>query len=52
MTALFAKIIAMGILGYNIIAVIFIIPAFDLIAILCAFLFLKNINRKKDIHES
>lgn len=33
MTALSAKIIAMGILGYNIIPVVFIIPAFNLIAL-------------------
>jgi hypothetical protein len=44
MTALVAKIIAMGMLGYNIIPAIFIIPVFELTAILCSFLLLKNIR--------
>jgi len=44
MTALTAKIIAMGINGYNIIPVIFIIPTFTIISIICSYLLLKDIN--------
>ena len=47
MTALTAKIIAMGLHGYNIIPVIFIIPVFNLFAIGCAAAMIKSI-RKKD----
>jgi hypothetical protein len=43
MTALTAKVIAMGLLGSNIIPVIFIIPTFNLMAIGCSFVLLKNI---------
>lgn len=42
MTALTAKIIAMGINGYNIIPVIFIIPTFTLLAIVCSTMLLKS----------
>lgn len=42
MTALTAKIIAMGLHGYNIIPVIFIIPTINIVTILSAFLMLKN----------
>jgi hypothetical protein len=45
MTALCAKIIAMGILGSNIIPVIFIIPTFMLIAIWSSVFLLKNITK-------
>ncbi|MDD4239440.1 MAG: hypothetical protein PHT62_12930 [Desulfotomaculaceae bacterium] len=44
MTALTAKIIAMGMAGYNIIPVIFIIPTFNLLAVICSALLLKNIK--------
>jgi hypothetical protein len=44
MTALTAKVIAMAILGYNVIPVIFIIPAFNLAAIVCTIIILKNIK--------
>jgi hypothetical protein len=44
MTALSAKIIAMKILGYNVIPAIFIIPAFNAITIICAFIVMKNIK--------
>lgn len=44
MTALTAKVVAMGIAGYNIIPVIFIIPIFNLISIICSILLLKNIK--------
>ncbi len=44
MTALVAKIIAMGSLGYNIIPAVFVIPIFALIAITCSILLLKNIK--------
>lgn len=44
MTALTAKIIGMGIMGYNIIPVIFIIPTINLLAIICSLLILRNIH--------
>lgn len=44
MAALCAKIVAMGMNGYNIIPVIFIIPTFNLIAIICSILLLKNLQ--------
>lgn len=44
MTALIAKIIYMGITGYNVIPVIFIIPILDLMSIICAYLLLKNVR--------
>ncbi len=49
MTALCAKIIAMGILGYNIIPAVFIIPVFTAISILCAYLLLSNIRKDSKI---
>jgi hypothetical protein len=44
MSALTAKVIAMASLGYNVIPVIFIIPAFNIISIICLFLVLGNIR--------
>lgn len=44
MTALTAKVIAMGLIGANIFPVIIIIPLFNIISILCAVLLLKNIK--------
>lgn len=44
MTALTAKVIAMWSLGYNVVPVIFIIPSFNLITIICAIIILKNIS--------
>ncbi|MDZ7717655.1 MAG: hypothetical protein U5K72_02400 [Balneolaceae bacterium] len=44
MTALLAKIIAMGLLGQNIIPVIFIIPTILLVSIACTALVLKNVE--------
>jgi hypothetical protein len=44
MTALLAKIIAMGLMGQNIIPVIFIIPTILLAAIVCTVLILKSIQ--------
>lgn len=46
MTALVAKIIAMGLQGYNIIPVIFIIPIFLLITLVNTGLILRHINGK------
>lgn len=46
MTALTAKIIAMAINGVNVIPVIFIIPSFNLITVLCTFYMIKNIKTK------
>lgn len=45
MTALSAKIIAMASLGYNVIPVIFIIPSFNILSILCTVITIKNIAR-------
>jgi hypothetical protein len=42
MTALSAKIIAMKLSGYNVIPAIFIIPAFNVITIICTIILLKN----------
>jgi hypothetical protein len=44
MTSLSAKIIAMKMLGYNVIPAIFIIPAFNVITIICYVIILKNIK--------
>ncbi len=46
MLALTAKIAGMGLLGYNIVPAIFIIPAFTLIAIISSVLLLKNIREE------
>ena len=46
MTALTAKVIAMGLLGQNIIPAIVIIPLFALIAIGCSILIFKNIKKE------
>jgi len=46
MSALTAKIFAMSTLGYNVIPAIFIIPFFNLAAILCAFALLNNIKNE------
>lgn len=46
MTALTAKLVAMGLLGYSIVPAIYIIPFFNAAAILCTFLLLKNIEEK------
>lgn len=43
MTALTAKVIAMAILGYNVIPVVVIIPTFNLISIACTISILKNV---------
>ena len=56
-TALTAKVVAMYGLGYNVIPVIFIIPAFNLLTILSTIAILKNIvalpvNTKKAIYEN
>ena len=44
MTALVAKIVIMGMNGYSIIPVIFIIPTFTIISIICSILLLKNMR--------
>jgi hypothetical protein len=44
MTALTAKITAMGMAGYNIIPAVFIIPTFNLLSIICSILLVKNIK--------
>jgi hypothetical protein len=45
MTALSAKIIAMKMLGYNVIPAIFIIPAFNVITIICCIIILRSVKR-------
>jgi hypothetical protein len=49
MTALTAKIVAMAILGYTVIPAIFIIPAFNLISVICMILSLRSINHQTEI---
>ena len=44
MTALTAKVMAMALLGYNVTPVIFIIPTFNLITIICTITILRNIQ--------
>lgn len=44
MTALTAKVIAMGLLGQSVIPAIIIIPLFGLISIICTYVILKNIQ--------
>lgn len=44
MTALTSKILAMKIFAYNVIPAIFIIPAFNLITIVCTIIIFKNIK--------
>ncbi len=51
MTALSAKIIAMKMLGYNVIPAIFIIPAFNVITIICTVIILKSIKQLPEIKE-
>ena len=49
MTALTAKIIAMALAGVSVFPVVFIIPTFNLIAIVCEVLLLRNIRPTKPI---
>jgi hypothetical protein len=44
MTALVAKIIYLGIMGYNIIPAVFIIPFINLLTISCSYLLLRNLK--------
>ena len=44
MTALTAKVVAMSILGFNVFPVIFIIPAFNLLTIICTVTILRRIG--------
>ena len=47
MTALTAKVIAMAILGYNVIPAVFIIPTFNLLTIICTVSILRGINKQQ-----
>jgi len=47
MTALTAKVVSMSILGYNVIPVIFIIPVFNLLSIMCTIFILKNVKQNE-----
>lgn len=49
MTALTAKIIAMALAGVNVIPVIFIIPTFNILSIVCAFLLFINLRELKPV---
>jgi hypothetical protein len=49
MAALTAKVIAMAILGYTVIPVIFIIPTFNIIALYCTVHILKNVKERASI---
>jgi hypothetical protein len=44
MTALCGKILAMALAGYEVIPVIFIIPAFTIISILCTIIIFRHIK--------
>jgi hypothetical protein len=44
MTALTAKVIAMGVLGYSIIPVVFIIPTFNLVALACTVAIIRSVR--------
>jgi hypothetical protein len=46
MCALTAKVVAMSILGYNVIPVVFIIPSFNLITVICTVAILRKVNEK------
>ena len=46
MSALTAKVIAMAMLGYNVIPVVFIIPAFTIVSIICTVAILRHIGSK------
>jgi hypothetical protein len=49
MTALTAKVIAMKFSGYNVFPVIFIIPAFNIITIICSILVFRNIKDQQHV---
>jgi hypothetical protein len=49
MTALTAKVIAMALLGYNVVPVIFIIPLFNVLTILSSFLIFRNIKETTQV---
>jgi hypothetical protein len=49
MTALTAKVVAMFLLNYNVMPVIFIIPSFNLLSILCMIVVLKNVTEPSPI---
>jgi hypothetical protein len=49
MTALSAKVIAMASLGYNVVPVVFIIPTFNVISILCTAITLRDLTTKKNV---
>jgi hypothetical protein len=49
MTALTAKVIAMKLLGYNVIPAIFIIPTFTVLAIICTIIILRTIKENSII---
>ncbi|KAB7729287.1 hypothetical protein F5984_16790 [Rudanella paleaurantiibacter] len=50
MTALTAKVVAMALLGYSVIPVIFIIPTFNVITIICTITILKHLNTSVSIY--
>jgi hypothetical protein len=45
MSALTAKVIAMSFLGYNVMPAIFIIPAFNLVSVICTIVLMKHIKK-------
>ncbi len=49
MTALVAKIIYLGLMGYNIVPVVFIIPCMNIISIGCAYRLLSGLNSRTTI---
>ena len=49
MTALTAKVYAMFMLGHSVVPVVYIIPAINLLTILCTVLLLSNVNAQKQV---
>ena len=47
MSALTAKVIAMSFLGYNVMPAVFIIPAFNLVSVICTIVLMKHIKKSQ-----
>ena len=52
MTALTAKVIAMGMLGYNVIPVVFIIPTFNVLSVVCTIAIVRCIGQETPTPET
>jgi hypothetical protein len=47
MTALTAKVIAMALLGYNVIPVVFLIPTFNIVTVVCTIVILRKVDEQQ-----